>query len=267
MGNAAVRSSSSTGEGEPVLKKPKTTKAEDRRKSSGRTERRSLATLDVEDLPQPSALYTTIDDSLDASERFTQLLDKCFQHAVNKISEKEEQSFKGLKSHANAVVDLFKDELVQDGEHKAACETPLLKPNPKNAVMKNNLKLYQNTRARLQAEEQAWEEAVKEAQAAVAALKEATLQHQHVQEEQAKSAEADKQKATSIVEDEAFIADLTTQVEIIEHTAKIFRAVQSKTRTFIAEQQAGVASSAFTTTQEVNPSSLIRTITKTAPPA
>lgn len=55
------------------------------------------------------------------------------------------------------LLELFLAEVEKQGELKAAIEKPALKPNPKNALMEENIAVYTAVRKRLAAEEQIWQ--------------------------------------------------------------------------------------------------------------
>ncbi|EGD83323.1 hypothetical protein, variant [Salpingoeca rosetta] len=245
----------------PKLKRPKTHDAEHRRKSTGRSERRSLVHMEVAKSLDPTAIYTDISDDLPSEERFMRLVSMCLERSISNVANNNASAFKGFNTHAEAVAETFKTELLQDGEDKAAVEAPVLRPNPKNSQMKRNLRLYENSRTRLSSEEDKWSTATSDAAATVAAA--TAIAHRLNTLTDATQDTQDAGSKENREKDSEPLKELEAQVKVLEQTARIFRSVDEHMRTFVARQQAGVAQTADE--QQANPSRLIRDITKTAP--
>eukprot|EP01147_Barroeca_monosierra_P003559 gene3559-6169_t len=128
-------SNSSSVDDGPFFKKPKAAEKKangSRRKSTGRSDRRSFAHFSEENTKGDTVttpLHTNIPDSMNPEDRFMLLFSQCFEQALASASGISEEASKEATRHVDAVVQSFLEEIKSEDMHSAAVTSPVLSLN------------------------------------------------------------------------------------------------------------------------------------------
>mmetsp|Transcript_25068 Transcript_25068/g.65370 ORF Transcript_25068/g.65370 Transcript_25068/m.65370 type:complete len:270 (-) Transcript_25068:177-986(-) len=137
-------------------KKRRVSVAVDRRKSTGRNERKSLLETDI-DRSGLTAFHEDIDADLPEDTRLAKLYDEAFGHAVRQLSGATgEGATKAQLKHVQAAFSAWHNGVTKAGGWHGATESRTLRPNPKNVELKGTLAKHHAAKRRLADEAAAW---------------------------------------------------------------------------------------------------------------